>query len=61
VRGEEYVEPVSTDGAASVENFYRLVIVIAGNDHFGTEGVLPIGRRKGITRAYSVTASCHAI
>ena len=58
---EEYVEPVSTNGAAPIEDFYGLFIFVAGDEHFSAEGVLFVGRHEGITRAYSVTAGRYAV
>ena len=58
---EEYVEPVSTDGAPSVENFHGLSIIIAGNGHFSAEGVSFVSRREGIAWAYFVPAGCYAV
>ena len=59
--GEKHVEPISFDGAAPVENFYWLAFAIAGDEHFGAEGVSSICRHKGIARLYFVPTSCYAI
>ena len=59
--GEEHVEPVSFDGAASVENLYRLAVAIAGNDHFSAERVSSVCRHKGITGLYLVSTGCYSI
>jgi hypothetical protein len=61
MRLEEYVEPVSTDGASSVEDFYGLSLVVAGDEHFSAEGVLFVGRHEGITRPYYVAAGRYAV
>jgi len=49
---EEDVKAVSPDGAAPVENFYGLSIIIAGNNHFSSEGVSFVGRHEDITWLY---------
>ena len=54
VSGEEHIEPVSFDGAASVENFHGLAVTIARNQHFCVEWVSSVGRDKGIARQYLV-------
>ena len=48
VGAEEDVEPVSTDGAAPVENFYGKSIVVAGDNHFCPEGVSLVGRHEDV-------------
>jgi hypothetical protein len=53
---EEDIEPVSTDGAAPVENFYWFPIVVAGNEHFSAEAVFFVSRNEGIAGAYFMTA-----
>ena len=58
---EEYVQPVSTDGAAPVEDFYGLSIFVAGDDHFSAERVLFVGRHEGITRPYFMAAGRYAV
>lgn len=58
---EKHVEPVSFDSGASVENLYRLAVAIAGDEHFGAEGVSSICRHKGITRLYLVPAGRYPI
>ena len=58
---EEYVEPVSTDGAAPVEDFYRLSICVAGDEHFGAEGILFVSRHEGIARPYFVAAGRYTV
>jgi len=52
--GEKHVEPVSFDGAASVENLYRLAVAIAGDEHFSAKRVSSICRHKGIAGPYLV-------
>ncbi len=61
VGGEEDVEPVSTDGATPVENFYGLSIVIAGDGHFSSEGVSFVGRHEDIAWLYFVPAGGYAV
>ena len=61
VSGEEDVEPVSFDCSASVENFHGLAVAIAGNEHFGVEGISSVRRDKGIARQYLVPAGCYSI
>jgi carbon storage regulator len=58
---EKYVEPVSADGAAPVEDFYRLSIFVAGDEHFGAERVLFVSRHEGIARPYFVAAGRYAV
>ncbi len=58
---EEYVEPVSTDGAAPVEDFYGLSIFVAWDEHFGAEGVLFVSRHEGIARPYFMAAGRYAV
>ncbi len=59
--GKEHIEPVSFDGAASVEDFHRLAVAIAGNEHFGVEGVSSVRRHKGIARLYLVPVGGYSI
>ena len=59
--GEKHVEPVSFDGAASVENLYRLAVAIAGDENFSAEGVSSVCRHKGIARLYFVSTGCYSI
>ncbi len=61
VGGEEDVEPVSPDGAAPVENFYGLSIVIAGDDHFSSKGVSIVGRHEDVAWLYFVPAGGYAV
>ena len=61
VGGEEDVEPVSLDGAAPVEDFYGLSVVIAGNDHFSSEGVSFVGRDEYVAWLYFVPAGGYAV
>lgn len=61
VSGEEHVEPVSFDGAASVENFHGLAVTIAWNEHFGVEGISSVRRHEGIARLYLVPAGGYSI
>ena len=59
--GEEHVEAVSFDGAASVENLYGLAVAIAGDEHFGTEMISSVCCHKGIARPYLVPAGRYAV
>ena len=59
--GEEHVESVSFDGAASVEDFNGLPCAVAGNEHFGAEGVSSVCCHKGITRLYLVPAGRYPV
>ena len=59
--GEEHVEPVSFDGAASVEDFHGLAVAVTGNEHFSAEGVSAVRRYKGIARLYLVPAGRNPI
>ena len=59
--GKEHVEPVSFDGAASVENLYRLAVAIAGDENFSAEGVSSVCHHKGIARLYFVSTGCYSI
>jgi len=58
---EEDVQAVSTDSAASVEDLYRLVIVVTRYAHLRAERIVFIRRHKGVARLYSVTAGCNAV
>jgi len=58
---EEHIEPISLDDAASVEDFYRLSILVAGDNHLGPKGVFLVSRYEGIARTYFVTAGCFAV
>jgi len=58
---EEYVEPVSPDGTAPVEDFYGLSIFVAGDEHFSAEWVLFVGRHEGIARPYFMSAGRYAV
>lgn len=58
---EEYVKPVSVNGATPVENFYRLVVFVARNNHFGAEWIFFVSGYKGITRAHFVAAGRYTI
>ncbi len=61
VRAEEHVEPVSFDGAASIENLHGLVVAIAGDEHFSTEKISSVCRHKGIARSYLMPAGRYAV
>jgi len=61
VGGEEDVEAISLDGAASVEDFYGPVVVVASDNHFGTEGIFSIGGHERVTGSYIVAGSCLAV
>ena len=61
MRVEENVQSVPTDDPASVKNFNRLSIIVAGNYHFRTEGVFFISRHKNITLTYLMTACRFAV
>jgi hypothetical protein len=58
---EEYIEAVSGNGATPVEDLYRSRIIIAGDNHFRTEGVHSVGCDKGITGFYLMRAGCYAV
>ncbi len=58
---EKYVEPVSADSAASVEDFYKLGIAVAGDDHFTAERVFFVGCYEGVAGSYFVPASRLAV
>lgn len=47
--GKEDVDVVAVDSAASVEDFDRHVVVIAGDNHFCAEGILFICGDEGFT------------
>ncbi len=55
------VEPVSTDSAASVEDFYRLCVAVAGDNHFSAESVLFVSCCEGVAGAYFVPAGRLAV
>jgi hypothetical protein len=59
--GEKHVEPVSFDGAASVENLYRPAVAIAGDEHFSAKRVSSICRHKGIAGLYFVPAGRYPV
>ena len=61
VGAEENVKPVSLDGTAPVENFYGLSIIIAGDNHFSSEGVSFVGRHEDIARLYFVPTGGNAV
>jgi len=61
VGAEENVEPVSVDGTTSVEDFYGLSVVVAGDEHFSAKAAFFVGRHEGITTAYFVTAGRLAV
>jgi hypothetical protein len=58
---EEDVEPVSLDGAAPVENFYGLSIIIAGDNHFCSEGISFVGRHEDIAWLYFEAGCGYAV
>ena len=58
---EKDVEPVSADSAASVEDFYGLCILVAGDDHFSAERVLFVGCYEGVAGSYFVPTSRLAV
>ena len=61
VRIEENIEPVSINGAAPVEDFYRPIVVVAWDNHFCAEGVFFVGSDKGICPVYFVAGRCYAL
>ncbi len=61
VGGEEDIQPVFPDGAAPVENFYGLSIVIAGDEHFSAKGVSFVGRDEDVAWLYFVPAGGYAV
>jgi len=58
---EEDIEVVSADSAASVEDFYRLCVAVAGDDHFSAERILPVGCYEGVAGSYFVPTGCLAV
>jgi len=54
---EEYVEAVATYYSAPVEDFYGVVIIVAGNNYFCAEGVHFVGGDKGVVVLYLVAIS----
>lgn len=57
VRIEEYVEAFATYDPAPVEDFYGLAIIVAGNNHFCSEGVHFVGGNKDVFASYLVAVS----
>lgn len=58
---KEDVQAVSTDGTASVEDPYRLVIIVARYAHLHAERIVFVRCHKGVAWLYSVTAGCNAV
>ena len=58
---KEYVEAVSLDGAAVVEDLDGPAIVVAGDDHLSAEGVALVGGYERIARLYLVSGGGYAV
>jgi len=58
---EEYVKSIPADGTAPIEDFYGQSVFVTWDGHLGAKRVLSIGRDKGITGAYFVSAGGLAI
>jgi hypothetical protein len=58
---EKYIEAVSLDGAAAVEDLDGPAVVVAGDDHLCAEGVLPVGGHERIARLYLVSGCGYAV
>ena len=61
VRVEEYVKTISANNATSVENFYDLTVLVAGDNHFGSKWVYLISSYKAVALGYFVARGCYAI
>ena len=58
---EEDIEPVSPNGTAPVENFHGLSIIIAGDNHFCSEGVSLVGSHEDIAWLYFESRCGYAV
>jgi len=54
---EEYIETVSTNDAAPVEDFNGLAIIVAWNNYFCAERIHFVGGNKGIVALYLMAVS----
>jgi len=54
---EENVDAVATYNSTPVEDFYRLTIIVAGNNHFCAERIHFVGRDKGVVALYLMAVS----
>ena len=58
---KEYVEVISANDAASVENFYDLTILVAGDDHFVSKRVYLISGYKAVALGYFMAGGCYTV
>lgn len=58
---EKYIEASSLNDATPVENLYRVTVLVARNNHFGSKWVTLISSYKEVARVYFMTTGCYAI